>query len=364
MYQRYTYITPSNPLGYTPTQIDSKTDKKIIFGFLPFWLSSQVESQHFSYYTDIGYFGFEVNPDGSLKTNSTPTQREPGYHTFTKASTQQLLQALKQEGKKIHLVIRIMDEDIIASILSSPQNTNRLIDTISTLAQTEQADGINIDFEVESSVAQQHATQFTQFIAGLSQSLKPQNILLSIDVYGSAASRPNLWQLQSLAPYADYIIVMAYDYTLRNASYSGHLAPLYGNNNKNIMQHINEISAQVPMEKILLGIAAYGYSWQTVDQSIHSPTFPNTSQLITYNQLFNQLDENGQFVWDTHSGTGKAVSIIDEKTYQTTFESPQAINLKIDLVDQANLAGVAVWAIGYEHQSTQFQNLLRQVFDR
>src|SRR5690606_10440632 len=117
---------------------------------------------------------------------------------------------------------------------------------------------------------------------------KYSHITLSIDMYASAASKQQLWDVAAIAKEVDYIIVMAYDFHRRSSPQAGPVAPLFGGKelwDSDISEHLQAFLTIVPSEKILLGIPFYGYEWQTTSTDPQATTFPNTGSTASFERV-------------------------------------------------------------------------------
>ena len=52
----------------------------------------------------------------------------------------------------------------------------------------------------------------------------------------------------------------------------------------------------------------------------------------------------------------------NNNTYQIYYENETSLGLKYDLVNESGLAGIAIWALGYDGQFPNLWNLLPEKF--
>lgn len=352
-----------------PITLNKKTDK-VIFGFLPYWnmkLSNQLTIKHL---THLAYFGVDLNKDGTIKKLDNPREQEPGWTKLNSNEFNILERQLKITNKKTILTIRVMTYDQITSILNQNDAFDTAIESIISLVIAKNFDGVNLDFEASALFDQQTRNNFTNFVKETNQRCKAYNpqCEISVDIFADSATKNRLYNLKDLTPVTDLFIVMAYDFYRPSNSQAGPVAPIRGRCSDNspslncleydITTSIADITKIVPPEKILLGIPFYGYQWQTADTNFLSNTFPKTGSLASYKRV-QEILHNPQVAslsakWSQETLSPYLTFFEDNKIYQIHYENTQSLSLKIDLVHQANLAGIAIWALGYE---TPYQDL-------
>jgi spore germination protein len=350
---------PLTPLGSTTAKIDGYSGSpKIKYGFLPYWNLAAVSVGHLEGLTHLSYFSLTPNADGSLKTHTNPRELDPGWFNLNKESTLALFAQAKQAGLKTHVVISQFDDQVIVSLLENPTAHEKLTSEILQLISKYGFDGVNIDFEPTSGLANESAN-FTAFITTLNHQLKTTNPALQVflDIYPGAAGNPGLWQLSELTFLVDQFVVMTYDYHRKSSLQAGPIAPLYSQSDHNILHHLSQVTKVVPLELVILGIPNYGYRWQTVSSDLYAKTFPNTGQTVKFKDIANHLAEwEYQSFWDQDTYSMWYATEKKGLKYQLHFDSPEAIILKHELVNQSSMAGIAIWAIGYDNHLLDINN--------
>lgn len=349
MYQR-----SLQPLEEISTEVSlpiPPPEMNIFFGFLPFWLFQDVYIP--KKLTHVAYFSVPVQADGEwqMKDGKAPN---PGWRTFESDKFNDLrIQTLTQDQKLI-LTMTMLDADAITGFLNSPQAQATMIENTRDLLKNYAIDGINLDFETSSPSSSLQRRQFNGFIKEFSKELrkydpKPE---LSIDVYATAAKPTQLWDLVTLAPLVDHIIVMGYDFHQRSSPVAGPIAPMYGKSigrwDADLMTSLKSLTENAPPEKFVLGIPLYGYEWQTSGDTLGAPTFPKsgrTASLKRIRELLLQPTAKLHWDWDSLS---PYITYLDEGTTKViSFENEQSLPYKLKSAREAGFAGVAFWAVGY-----------------
>jgi len=334
---------------------------KIVFGFLPFWNMKDSTKLHVRSLTHLAYFGIDLTADGAVKKYDKPGEKEPGWNKLNSGDFTILSRQIKLLGKKLILVVRAMDTDQIESILNSDANRENAIDTVMRVVRDKQFDGINIDFEYMGYPNQTTRDNFTKFVTDLSAKCKLSHdkCEMSLDVFADSAVKGRLYDLSGIAKVVDLVIVMAYDFYRPSSLQAGPVAPLRGkctNSTRcldyDVITSIGDITKLVPPSKIILGVPFYGYEWQTVDTQFLARTYPQTGQTATYKRVRELLDNNQESslsaTWSGTTFTPYLSYSKNGKTYQIHYENDNSLKLKIEFVHQAKLAGLAIWALGYE----------------
>lgn len=357
-------ISPIDVLeSYSPLPTYPQTNK-IVYGFLPYWNMKLTTDLNIRKLTHLAYFGIDLEKDGHIKKLDNPKEQEPGWTKLNSKAFDTLHRQLNLTNKKTTLVVRAMTRAQIESILDNPEYRTTAVDSILEIFTAKNFDGVNIDFESAGTYDEITRNNFTIFIGNLFSKCKMINLQceISVDVLADSAVKTRLYDLKSLAKYLDHLIVMTYDYYRPSSSQAGPIAPLRGACNPNFPEErcldydvtasIADISKLVPSTKILLGVPFYGYQWQTTGVEFMSNTYDKTGALATYKRIRSLFtsDEISSFSaqWNTRTQSPYISFVDKDKIYQIHYEDTRSLFLKLQLVSHANLAGIAIWALGYE----------------
>jgi spore germination protein YaaH len=338
--------------------------KKIVYGFLPYWNVEKVSLQ--PEITHLSYFALTIDGAGNLVTFQDGGT-EPGYNkmrsdTFFDLSTKALA-----NGASVELTLTQFNKDDAVSFLRSKKAQDKLFASLDAILLAYPISGINIDIELSGALPPDTRDNLTQFMRSLRThtNTKYSNITLSIDMYAGAASSSQLWDVPAIAPEVDYIVVMAYDFHQRSSPQAGPVAPLFGGKefwDSDINQHLQAFLQVVPPSKILLGIPFYGYEWQTTSRDAQSHTFPKTgttAQISRVSELLAQKEELQ--VEEQWSEAALSPFLSYEKngeTFVIYYENSRSISYKLDYVNQLDLGGIAIWALGYEGESRELWDVI------
>lgn len=335
---------PPSPLG-DPTQLvqGTTTSSYLVLGFAPYWNLKKITPTAYQGITHLAYFALHLQGNGELYTHVNTREEDPGYTNYKR---------LLSTPPDSPLILTYMQQNqaALTALLNSPSAQTTAIKTIKETLSQIRGVGINIDFEPTVDITSQDRANFTTFIANLHAAL-PQDTLLTISHYPSAAAKPRLWDLQALEPFTDYFVMMTYDYTLPSSSRVGPNAPLRDNSNvfeHTILKNLRETTTLIPASKILLGIPFYGYEWETSDPTKYAPALSRgtTASLERIESL--RQSPNLTSYWDHNTLTPYALSTDSGTLSQIYYDNETSLSLKLELVKSAGLGGIAIWALGYE----------------
>ena len=220
------------------------------------------------------------------------------------------------------------NDNMLRSQSLMQQDVNQLVQ----LAKTANYDGFNIDFESLNNPDEAGLNQFVQELAaGLHQEGK--KLIVSVGPRTSSANGYHVYNYVSLGQSADYVDLMTYD-AHDNGGPSGPVAPLSW-----VDSIVNYAAQTIPHQKILVGLAGYGYNW-----AADGSTEINDQQAAALANRYGQTWVGGSIgEWEIH--------YVDGSGYRHTvwYENSSSEQAKAALVKQDGLGGVALWDLGEEN---------------
>ncbi|RHZ28389.1 hypothetical protein DYB37_007453 [Aphanomyces astaci] len=182
------------------------------------------------------------------------------------------------------------------------------------------------------------------------------------------------WDFTAICGQLDFINIMTYDLAGSWSKYTDHQANLYEDPNHppgakysthNAVQ--DYIKGGCPSDKIVLGIPAYGRSFEGSNGLYSNFTKPTKGSWVSGN--------DGKGVWDYKVlPLPGATEIYDEKlgaTYSydptskifTSYEGPKSLAQKLDYIKQYNLGGTMFWSGDADAKSGSPRSLIAQVYN-
>lgn len=217
-------------------------------------------------------------------------------------------------------------------LFASTAARKKLIASLMKDAQTYGFDGINLDVEGIKASAGPH---YVQFIRELSVDCRKAGLVLSIDSY-VPASYSAFYNWAEQGRVADYVVMMGYDEHFAGGE-AGSVASIGYER-----QGITDLLKQVPKEKLISAIPFYTRIWKedasgTSSQSVgisSAKEWGETNQVELYWQ-----EDLGQYYGELEK---------DGVNYEIWMEEERSLELKMQLIRDNGLAGVACWRLGLE----------------
>ncbi|HVS05286.1 MAG TPA: glycosyl hydrolase family 18 protein [Candidatus Dormibacteraeota bacterium] len=343
-----------------------------VFGFAPYWAIANNSQWNYSLLTTVAYFGLDINSDGSINTSTN------GWTGWNSQNLVNTINAAHAAGDRVVVVIKAFDVATINQIVNTPGGTQAAItNTINAIA-AKNLDGVNVDFEGSTnSLYPDLQSGFTNFIKQLSSQVHQRwpQAMVSVDTYsGSASWDGGFFKIGDLAPNVDAFFIMAYDMAFGNMpGHAGANAPLNGGTYNDTLS-VSQYLSKAPASKILLGVGYYGYKWSTVDNSPNSAS-SGGAEADTYAGVLSDLSCGAQSLtqsWDNIAAspwvswyspsTGDPCGGNHGSWRELYYDNAASLGDKYDLVNNNNLLGTGMWALGYDGTSQDLWNALRVKF--
>ncbi len=286
--------------------------------FAYYYYSSGPElTDNIKYFTDIAFRWYETDGNGHLNFEY-------------KDDYQAVLDFVRGYDVKTHASVVLMDSSKLHQLLSSSQNRKMLIGNLLDQVNKYGYDGVNIDFEF---INASDAAYFTTFLKELKASLG-ENKELSVAVF--ARTESDQWatgyDYARIGEIADQVVVMAYDYHYKTSS-AGAVAPLWW-----VQKVVDYMSETIPAQKILLGMATYGYDW-----SSNGSAKTITAQKLAVIQKQYQVTEH----FDSQSMSPYYTYLDEYNNYHEIWmENVRSLSSKFNEAIGGGLGGISFWRIG------------------
>jgi spore germination protein YaaH len=310
----------------TPTPTPAPSSSKYFLGFSTYYYSG-----------DSSSYNSMVNNTSVLDQIATDTFSTDGLGTITGlVPTQQISYANSNGIETSAMITNNFDGAIAKTLLESLNNRQALINHILSSISTYGYKGVNIDLE---GIYAADRSYFTLFMTELYSKLHPLGYEVSVcvpakTVDNSAYTWNYAYDYASLSNCADRIIIMAYDEHYPGGT-AGPIASIEW------VQSVSSYAVTVvPKEKLLLGIAAYGYDWSV-----------NGTKAYSINGIYNLVaTNNATILWDATSKS-PYFSYTDTSGINHTvwFENSTSIGYKLDIINNMSLSGAAMWRLGLEN---------------
>jgi len=220
----------------------------------------------------------------------------------------------------------------ITKVLDNPSVLAKAVANIEAYLKKYGLDGVNIDFE---ELPASSRDKLTDFMRQLYERLAPAGYAVTIDVFPKENELEDFsaaYDYAALSRYSDRVILMTYD---KHGTWgtAGAIAPL-GWVKSCLIYALNFI----PKEKVYLGIAGYGYNWSE-----------NGTESLTYQEVCALASRPGISVeWDDSTLSPHFTYWDDAGKHDVWFENAASMKYKLQLVQEYQIAGIALWRLGDE----------------
>ncbi|MEJ6950689.1 glycosyl hydrolase family 18 protein [Natronospora cellulosivora (SeqCode)] len=297
--------------------------RREVLGFHVNWLTHDANSyENLKTYNDhidmVAPFWYTLMPDGSIQSRYGGYQHE--VHTFASANN-------------IKMIPLINNNQTNNMILVDPETRKKAVNSVVELVKQYDFDGVNIDFEF---IPPWTRNGYTAFMEKLSEKLREMDKLVTISVFPKIDVPSDLheaYDYAALAPLIDRMLIMTYDHHWSTGP-AGPIAPIDW-----VERNIKYTLEYIPADKLMLGIANYGYDWSSSSERAPDLSEKRAHQLakemgveIQWNNefqtpYFNYIDDNGE-------------------EHEVWFENGNSAAFKFDLVNKYDLRGIGIWRLG------------------
>lgn len=201
-------------------------------------------------------------------------------------------------------------------------------------------DGINIDMEIVKDASRDYTPErngLTQFIRELGEEMKPLGKRLDVCLAPPVQPPINLapiYDYGALCGLVDRAVIMAYD-RHQGGTLPGPVAPLPW-----VEDNIKAtLTAGYSPQQLSLGIPGYGYVWPIGGTACRVAAMKDVADLMSQKGLTPGWDNEAKTPYLAYAGR------------EIWFENHRSIIEKANLVQKYQLAGCAMWRLGYEDSS-------------
>lgn len=231
------------------------------------------------------------------------------------------------------------DGSLIHRLISNKQLRETHIAAMVSLVTSHQWAGIDLDYE---SLAASDRNAYSALTHDLADALHHVQKRLTITVHAKT-SEPGDWSgaraqdWRALGESADEVRVMAYDYSTEDSS-PGPIAPL-----RWVESVLRLAISEVPRDKIMLGVATYGYDWVdgSSSQQGEGMQWADVQALAQAHGTSMQWDAASQSPWFTYTDS-------QGQRHTVWYEDARSLEAKIALASRDNVHGVVIWRLGGE----------------
>ena len=216
----------------------------------------------------------------------------------------------------------------VTALLQNKKKRQTLIREMLQSCQRHHFVGLNIDFE---EVQTSSNEALTAFVKELSDAFHQHGLYVTQDIQSGNED----YDVRELAKYDDYLMLMAYD------EHNTVSAPGPVSSQQWTGKLLDAVASQIPEQKIILGIGAYGYDWTNKGDNNQSISIHDAMSLAADSETPINFDSNTyslNFSYDDENDVTHQVYFNDAATNFNTMRYGC----------EYGVAGFSVWRLGCE----------------
>ncbi len=313
---------------FFPTPAGAGQPKPVVMGYYAKDWYTDYESYNSleKYHNHLDFaatFTARITSDGELTVDFLPTE---GINLAKKKGVKPLL--------VVHNMHNGMDTASASAVLGDPKKRWRLAVNIASLVKKHGYAGVNIDLEA---VPTWNRNDYNKLLWELKGLLKPGGYLLTAAVPAKNSPQWNnswsgAYDYKEIGQVCDYVMLMTYDEHWFGGP-PGSIASLPW-----VQSVLDYAVSQMPSNKILLGLAAYGYDWSS-----------GKTRGVKWKDVNGLVQRTGAEIrWDNASSSPYFYYWTGSQKHQVWFENKYSIGIKLGLVKSYKLGGIGIWRMGLE----------------
>ena len=256
--------------------------------------------------------------------------------SFKSLANQEYVDLAHEYGVQVWALLDNFSSDVQTEVLLASTTTRRkLINSLIAEVEKYGIDGLNMDFE---SLKPEAGIHYIQFLRELSIPCREKGIILSVDNY-VPTSYNTFYDREEQGVVADYVIIMGYDEHYAGGE-PGSVASLGF-----VEKGISDTLALVPREKVINAVPFYTRLWTEKNGEI-------SSKALGIGAAKNWIEKNNvELYWQEELGQYYGEFLTPSELSYLWLEEENSLELKMNLIRDYNLAGVACWKLGLEDEA-------------
>ncbi|HJW18765.1 MAG TPA: polysaccharide deacetylase family protein [Flavisolibacter sp.] len=222
--------------------------------------------------------------------------------------------------------------EAVHRIINNKAKREKLINDLINILQKNKFAGVNVDLEELKETSDE---AFVAFQKELYEKLHAKKLLVTQDVIPFNED----YNYEALSRYNDYLFVMAYDEN-SSGTKPGPIAE-----QKWIEAAMDQALKKIPSQKVVLGLAAYGYDWP-----VQADVDPADVAILTYQDALSAAKEAQAKINFDNDTYNLSYSYYDDENilHQAYFTDAATTFNAMRFATESELAGVALWRLGSE----------------
>lgn len=332
----------------SPGPLLAATSKPIVtrevLGYLPYWsytATSPYVPLRWDLITTLAWFAVAMDDNGGIADRNG----------WGGAQTAAIVREAHAHGVKVVVTVTNFSGTGITNIVNSAARRQTAIDNCLLLMREHDADGVDIDFEFVPKAARDGFVTFMTDLKNAVRAARPNGHEGHVTLAGPAIDWSGAYDYDVLLANTDGIMVMAYGYHWTKSN-PGPTAPLFSGDlwsSRSISWTVDDYLRYGGAEnrhKIIIGLPWYGRSWKVGSQAI-----PGTALSDGATRTFKVAEPLALSLgkgWEDVSKSTYYHQTVSGSLNQVWYDDGRAFREKIAYVDERDLGGIGIWALGYE----------------
>ena len=323
-----------------------------VLGYLPYW-ELDYDSIHWDKLTTLAFFAAKMESDGS------PSD----LHGWDGPTSAALRDEAHAHGVRYILTVINFSSGEIDALVNDPEARANAVQQLLGAVMAMDADGVNIDFEGVPLSAKLGLTAFVQETADAFHANIPDS---QVTVATPAVDWSGAFDYDQLAYLSDGLMIMGYGYHWKGGN-PGPLSPVSAGSiwgEKTLTWTIEDYlqwGGQDNHDKFILGLPFYGRDWKSEGPEIPGVAIENGSA-VPFRSCKPRAAAAGGFNWDEHSQTTYFMEFKDDAWHQIWCDDGPSWVEKLKLVEQYDLLGIGIWALGYDGSTSDYWDAIEDAF--
>jgi putative cell wall-binding protein/spore germination protein YaaH len=329
-----------------------------VYAFLPYWQLTTATDAYLRYdlVTDIALFSIGLTSSGTIATTAT------GYPTVTGSTAATIVSHAHAAGVRVDLTVTSFGYAKNTAFFTDPTAMSTAVAAIAAMVKAKGLDGVDLDIE---SLYNANFAAYGVFVGQLRTALRAANPAARVSVATNASLSGAAMAVQALANGADRVFIMGYNYRSAGSNPAGSIAPLVrADGGKSLTWTLDTYASYgIAADRLLLGLPYYGRTWSTTTGDLHAPTIGSVGVFFPGTDL-PAVPAGTQVQHDPIEGSAW-FAVQDPTTLawtETYFDDATTLKAKYALATSRRLAGVGIWALGYDRGASPFWDAIVGAF--